>query len=192
MDAAKVKLPVYVIDDFHPFPEAIREWALHQEYVDFLGPDGVLYKRVCLIEVPGVTEMLQGVLGPVHIVAMFLRLNYEGEGTSSLIHTDLGLGSHAFVLYLNDGPSGTAFWKHKETGTICLNVGDDWLYEKVCKDWDRENAWERIRYVEMKFNRLVMYESHLFHSRYPFTAFGNSPENGRLIVAGFFTPRKKI
>lgn len=41
----------------------------------------------------------------------------------------------------------------------------------------------------MQLGRLVIYESALFHSRWPFEAFGTDPESGRLIAVAFFTPR---
>jgi hypothetical protein len=35
----------------------------------------------------------------------------------------------------------------------------------------------------------VIYESALFHSRWPFAAFGKGFSDGRLIACAFFTPR---
>ena len=44
--------------------------------------------------------------------------------------------------------------------------------------------------ARLKFNRAVVYESALFHSRYPFAAFGSGPEDGRLIAVAFFNLRQ--
>jgi hypothetical protein len=66
------------------------------------------------------------------------------------------------------------------------------LLEQINQDWNDEKAWSIRKFVEMRYNRALIYESALFHSRYPFKAFGTSPKDGRLIVVAFFTPRNKI
>lgn len=182
---------LYVIDDFHPCPEALREHALFQEYEDWLGHDGQVYKRICRTEIPGIRQLIEGLLGPVDMLGMAYRLNYNEEEPNAAIHSDIGWGTHALVHYLSDGPSGTAFWKHRETETTSISSGQEWLLDKINKDWNDEDKWEIEKYVNMKFNRALIYESKLYHSRYPFKAFGNSPETGRLIVVAFFTPRNK-
>ena len=35
----------------------------------------------------------------------------------------------------------------------------------------------------------VIYDGSLFHSRWPFEAFGTGPQDGRLILVAFFTPK---
>lgn len=62
-------------------------------------------------------------------------------------------------------------------------------FEQVRHDWNDEAAWEQAALVPIRFNRAVVYESALFHSRYPFAAFGTGPEDGRLIAVAFFTPK---
>lgn len=183
---------LYVIDDFHPFPDDLRKLALQVPYEDWLGPDGQVYKRICKMEVPGIRDMLEGLLGPVEMLGMAFRLNYNEEEPNAAIHSDIGWGTHALVHYLSEGPSGTAFWKHNVTGCNRIDAGDDWLLEQVNTDWNDASKWKAERFVQMKFNRALIYESALFHSRYPFKAFGNSPKTGRLIVVAFFTPRNKI
>lgn len=183
---------LYVIDDFHPAAEALREHALLQKYEDWLGMDGQVYKRICRMDIPGVQYLLEYLLGPVDMLGMAYRLNFNEEEPNAAIHSDLGWGTHALVLYLSEGPGGTAFWSHRETGADRIYAGDTELFEAVNEDWNNENKWKQERLVKMKFNRALIYESALFHSRYPFRAFGNSPETGRLIVVAFFTPKGKI
>lgn len=186
---------LFVLDDFHPFPDMVRDDALRLvkegAFTDFHGPDGQIYKRVCVKEIPGIRQMLYGLLGPMEVHGMAYRLNFNNEAPNAAIHSDLGWGTHALVFYLSDGPSGTAFWKHNRTGTNRIENGDVWLFEQVCNDWNDETKWKIERFVGMKYNRALIYESALFHSRYPFEAFGDCPENGRLIVVAFFTPGKK-
>ena len=180
---------IFVIDDFHPFPEHVREHALCQNFYDWVGPDGQEYKRICITEVPGLRAMVEGLLGPCDWLGMGYRLNYAGEPPNQSIHSDMGWGTHALVLYLTEGPSGTAFWQHRETKAHRIEPGDTQLYEQVRNDWEIEDKWELRQYIGMKFNRALIYESALFHSRYPFHAFGTDRETGRLIAVAFFSPR---
>jgi hypothetical protein len=182
---------LYVIDDFHPMPDQLRQHALHQTYTDWLGHDGQVYKRICRMEIPGIHYILESLLGPIEMLGMAYRLNFDEEIPNSTIHSDLGWGTHALVLYLSEGASGTAFWQHKLTATDRIDQGDTWLFEQINKDWNNEDAWEQTKFIPMQFNRALIYESALFHSRYPFRAFGNSPETGRLIVVAFFNLKDK-
>ncbi len=177
---------ILVIDDFLTAPNAVRAHALLSEYIDWRGPDGEVYKRVSLLRVPGVTEALQELLGPIEMLGMAYRLNYQGELPNQSIHTDLGWGTHALTLYLSEGESGTAFWKHKETGELLFRPGNLELFETLSKDWEDETKWDKYYTADLKFNRAVLYDSSLFHSRYPFESFGDNPENGRLIAVAFF------
>lgn len=181
-----------VIDDFHPYPQALREHALHQIYEDWPGPDGEVYKRICRLEIPGIRHLVERVMGPVEMLGMAYRINHSQEKPNAAIHSDMGWGTHALVLYLSEGPSGTAFWRHRNTGTDYIAPGDVWLFEQICSDWNDESKWEQRQFVEMKMNRALIYESALFHSRYPFEAFGRDEVSGRLIVVAFFTPKYEV
>src|SRR5688572_12237982 len=94
-----------VIDDFHPMPQALRQHALAQVYEDWPGPDGEVYKRICKLEIPGVRHIIERVCGPVEMLGMAYRLNFNNEAPNAAIHSDMGWGSHALVLYLSQGPS---------------------------------------------------------------------------------------
>jgi hypothetical protein len=179
-----------LVDDFLPEPEKARAAALAAPYIDWPGHDGEVYKRVCLTDIPGVTERLEELFGPIDMLGMGYRLNFGGEMPNAAVHSDLGWGTHALVLYLSEGPGGTAFWRHKATGAHRIDPGDVELFEQVRHDWNNENAWEMYALAEMKINRAVIYESALFHSRYPFAAFGTGPEDGRLVGVAFFSPRQ--
>lgn len=178
-----------VLDGFLPDAEAARAHALEADYVDWPGYDGQVYKRVSLTPVPGLLEAIEAVMGPVDMLGMGYRLNYAGELPNQAVHSDLGWGTHALVLYLCDGPGGTAFWRHKATGAYRIDPGDTELFERIGSDWDDESNWEQVGLCPIKLNRAVIYESAVFHSRHPFAAFGDCPENGRLIAVAFFTPR---
>lgn len=185
-------LPVFTIDNFLPDPEAVRAHALASEFIDYEGQDGQTYKRVAITDVPGLTERLTAHAGghAPRMLGMGYRLNFGGELPNAAIHSDIGWGSHALVLYLSSPPpgepQGTAFWRHRETGEVSLAPGDLGLLSLVENDWDQPEKWELVQLVQHQFNRALIYPSSLFHSRYPFPAFGTGPEDGRLIAVAFF------
>lgn len=180
---------VKIIDDFLPDADAVRALALRAPFEDVHAPDGEIYKRVCIAEVPGLIPALEAAVGPVEMLLTAYRLNFAGEVPNAAIHSDIGWGSHALVLYLCEGEGGTAFWQHKATGAQRIEPEDFALWEQVRDDWNRPEAWELRELAELKFNRAVIYEGALFHSRYPFAAFGSGPDDGRLIAVAFFNLR---
>lgn len=179
---------ILVVDNFLDNPLAVREHARLSEFYDWLGPDGQVYRRVSLLKVPGVEQKLYEIFGQYSMLGQAYRLNYEGERPNQSIHSDMGWGTHALVLYLCEGEGGTAFWKHKATGATRIKVDDQELFEQVKDDWEDADKWDQSLVVDLKFNRAVIYSSELFHSRFPFEAFGSHPGNGRLIAVAFFTP----
>ena len=169
----------------------LREMGLAADYVDWQGYDGQVYKRICVTEVPGLRQAIEDRLGPVDMLGMGFRLNYGGEMPNAAIHSDLGWGTHAAVLYLSEGEGGTAFWRHKETGATRVNPGDTELFERVRHDWGDASKWEQVFLSGIEMGKAIIYESAMFHSRWPFQAFGDSPETGRLISVAFFSPVAK-
>src|SRR5574342_14306 len=89
---------------------------------------------------------------------------------------DLVWGKYALVLYLSEPIgtlSGTAFWTHKEQNTNRILVGDVELLQAIEGDWDDVNKWRQDQFISSKFNRAAIYKSELFHSRWPFEAYGS-------------------
>jgi len=177
-----------IIDDFLPDPESVRAAGLCANYIDWNGPDGEVYKRIAIAEVPGLREGIEKAMGPVEMLGMGYRLNFNGELPNAAIHSDMGWGTHAAVLYLSEGEGGTAFWRHKQTGASRIEQGDLALFEHVRHDWDDADKWDQIALAEMKLGRCIIYESAMFHSRWPFAAFGDDAKTGRLVALAFFTP----
>lgn len=179
-----------VIDDFLPDALSVRAAALCAPYIDWPGHDGQVYRRVCLTEIPGVRAGIEAEFGPVEMLGMGYRLNYGGELPNAAIHSDMGWGTHAMVLYLSEGEGGTAFWRHKATGAGRIGAGQTDLLAAIEGDWDDASKWDQTAICLMKFNRALFYESAYFHSRFPFAAFGTDADTGRLIAVAFFTPKE--
>lgn len=178
---------IKVIDNC--LPDSVRQDGLCAPYIDWPAHDGEVYKRVALVEVPGLYAAIEDAYGPSDIHGMGYRLNFGGELPNHSIHSDMGWGTHAAVVYLSEGEGGTAFWRHKSTASERIDPGDVELYDQIKDDWNDETKWEMTRLVEMRLGRGLFYESARFHSRYPFAAFGAGPDDGRLIAVAFFTPR---
>lgn len=179
-----------VADDFLTEPDSIRRRGETAQFVDWKGQDGQIYKRVSPQTIPEVEDALNRMMGrPIQLLGMAYRLNYEGELPNREIHSDLGWGVYAAVVYLSEPPdgteSGTAFWRHS-SGYDRIVPGDVEAFKAVGEDWDNPAKWELTRFVSCKYNSCIVYKSELFHSRWPFEAFGSTPQDGRLIVVVFF------
>lgn len=179
---------IVVVDNALKDWEALRQVALNADYTDWQGPDGAVYKRICIVHVPEVEALIEDVYGPSNILGMAFRLNYNGELPNQLVHSDVGWGTHAGVIYLSEGPGGTAFWRHIATGATKIEQWEVELAGRLVPDMDDPSKWNMDALVELKPNRAVFYESTYIHSRWPLEAFGTSPETGRLILVVFFTP----
>lgn len=181
-----------IVDDFLSNPGKVRTQGLKAKFIDWAAPDGQTYKRVSPQTIPEVVDALNRVMGrPIQLLGMGFRLNYQEETPNREIHSDLGWGTHAAVLYLSEPPSGvqsgTAFWKHLESGYDRIAPGDVAALHAVEGDWDDPEKWEQTRFVSCKENSCIIYKSELFHSRWPFAAYGTKPQDGRLTVVAFFS-----
>ena len=193
--------PFAILDDFLPDPVTIREAALKLPFADVKGPDGEVYKRVSTVVSSMFSDTLSKRLGvPITPGYSLFRLNYAGENPNNAIHSDAGYDKIAVVLYLNrpeDCRGGTAFWRHKKTGWDFLPTekqvrsrgqNPTRVLKAITESWNNPEAWEQTHLAKMKFNRAICYPTTEFHSRFPFEAFGTTPENGRFIFCSFFTP----
>ena len=175
---------VLIIDNAVPDPIALRIRALQAPFADLEIPGDGVYPRSCIVQIPELVEEVERTLGrKLSTVGTGFRLCYGGEVPQSFVHADTAYGTISAVLYLtlpDHCEGGTAFWKHKFTGLESTELGGS------PNDWKDPDMWEQARLVDMQFNRLVVYPSNRFHSRWPQEAFGTGPENGRLTAVGFF------
>jgi hypothetical protein len=122
----------------------------------------------------------------------FLRLYTKYKDNGIRIHTDALMGSsYAWILYMSDAPDddgeyGTAFFSH-------YAHGKSFPYDDVAENnrllaHDSHNLkkWKRYDICEMKRNRLLIFSSNYFHSRFPFKNWGTGKDDGRLVYVGFF------
>lgn len=187
------------IDNFTPDLQAVRDSVINGAFTTETGPDGAKYTGISQFPVPHWYERIAYFIG--HRITPRLscfRLNLAGELPHSWVHSDDICAQFASVLYLNKPEhcwGGTAFWQHtikhidrlpSKAELTGQNIDADAFYKSMDKEWKQLFLWDQIGFVPMRFNRFITYPTCLFHSRFPFEAFGKGPEDGRLIWICFY------
>ena len=124
---------------------------------------------------------------------MYFRVTNVGM-EKAYIHSDRESGNYTCIAYLTDHEeeSGTAFFRHKRTGLIempsfvemqATGVMDEIKEDMVSRDPDK---WEQLDFVRGAYNRALIFNAPLFHSRFPLEGIGNTFETGRLVWASHF------
>jgi hypothetical protein len=196
---------VIVIDDFLPDFELAKRFIADVEYSDYeFG--GKWYTGVGQVTLP-VKALIEREVGPIKIKHNHLRIGRKDTPLTHYIHTDNYGTALAMVLCLQspDCVSGTAFWRHKETGLDRLELPDTRTVldsEELCSDaaiaqrWRRfayfdkaikdESAWEMTELVESIENRALIFDANMFHSRWPKTLPVESGDKPRIVCTVFF------
>jgi hypothetical protein len=184
--------------DFAADALEVRENVIAGGFSTVQGPDGFPYTGISQYQVPHWIEKIAELRGPINPGLSGFRLNLAGELPHSWVHSDGICAKWASVLYLNlpeQCLGGTAFWKHKICGYTKLpsrealeDAGIDAarFYQWMQGQWKIKDAWEQIDLIPMRFNLFVTYPTDLFHSRFPFEAFGSNGQDGRLIWVCFY------
>ena len=153
--------------------------------------DGVVYPDIttdiplqCLAEIQ--VRLDEAMDRPVTINTIFMRLtSKQTSGAPHQAHNDSVMGDFTLLLYLNDGPGGTSFVKHRETGMDAQPETTE-QYEAWLRDTNVPEAWEITEMVEMKENRANIIEAERMHRAEPVGGFGDGPGNGRIVLTAFF------
>lgn len=190
-----------VVDDFLPDPDSVRQSAINAGFGKWQPNKGLsgddYYRGLAFYgnHAPCVKAIVKALGRPVYPNAMVFRAtNLDTEPAS--IHTDVWSGDYACIIYLSkheDGSSGTEFYKHKPTDTYhspnAVDLYSDLEKLEKLKVESRERSpevWEKIKLVEGKYNRAVIFPAAQWHSRYPINGIGNTEEEGRLIWVSQF------
>jgi len=124
---------------------------------------------------------------------MFFRVTNVGT-EQAYIHSDRESGAYTCIVYCSEHEeeSGTAFYRHIPTGLTEMpsfaEMKAEGIFEQMRDDMVSRNPdnWEQIDYVEGKYNRAVIFDAPLFHSRFPLDGIGTDEKDGRLIWASHF------
>lgn len=150
----------HVYDDVLIDPHGYREATLEQQFGSVSSGRIVFHG----ITSPPNSEFADWFnrLFPHYLVTLsFLRRSPEGQKEPNFIHNDTDMGEVTALMYLNPDPpqeDGTSFWQYKATGRgegppLSGEVGQDL------------NQWDRWLTVPAVFNRAVVFDAPLFHSR---------------------------
>lgn len=188
-----------VIDNFCHDPEKVRQSALAAGLGTWLPNKGEVGSSI--YEGMGfwgdhslmVSALMRAMGGVVVPNSMFFRSTNVGM-EKAYIHSDRESGNHTCVAYLTEHGdySGTAFYMHKRTGLKMMpsfaemhdqGILDELKQDMVSRDPDK---WVQLDYVRGEYNRALIFQAPLFHSRYPTDGIGISPESGRMVWVSHF------
>jgi len=190
-----MQISAYIIDDFYSDVDAVREFALQQEFSvrgNYPGPRTKTFLN------DSMKETIQSIVKPFYgNVTYWSEEQYTGayqyttSRDRSWIHADQTT-KWAAVCYLTpDAPlsSGTGLFKHKPTGLYTAPRNEDGTYDKellakIYKDSQDMTKWELVDRLANRYNRLVMYRGDNFHMSLDY--FGQDLYDGRLFQTFFF------
>jgi len=191
-------------DGFYPDPDRIRREALQMEYGPKEGGNYAGRNATRRVLDPEVVERMTTITGDRFEVKDgesfgVFRLSVLDDPYGTFIHSDpVRWGG---VLFLNPQPQsigGTAFWRHRETGLEQLPWDDpqrwgfatplDAWRSLVEEDGNHPERWELVLNIPARYNRLLLFNSRLFHSQMPYESFGTTAQTARLVQVFFFTP----
>jgi hypothetical protein len=186
---------VVIIDDFiRDFP-AFNKHVRSLPFKGEVNPqDGIEYPDISA-DIPEdvkreVIQNLEEAMGwKVQMNLLFLRNTSKGTQTAPhQAHTDTIMGTHIFLLYMQDGPAGagTSLVRHKELG-----FDKDPITEEQFEAWKRDvndyDAWEITDLIRMKKNRAACgIWSAKMHRAEPVEGFGSKSKDGRIALIGFY------
>ena len=184
----KVGDQLITVDDFLDDFDPIRAELVANDFIDgFNTADGVTYPH--LIEnVPqrAREQIIESIGEPVEL---FARMSPSGVIAPHPVHSDTLQSNVTMILYINDGIDeesfGTGIMRHHETGLMQTPINDAEM--KIWQDsYQHPHQWETVHFFQGKANRAIFFDSRLMHMAFPYNGFGQTPEDARLIIGGFF------
>lgn len=124
--------------------------------------------------------------------SMFFRVT-RPDMERAYIHSDRESGARTCIVYLSEHQEsyGTAFYRHKETGLSEMPTFqemtdprfDQLKFDMVSGDLSK---WDQLDFVSGRYNRAVIFDAPLFHSRIPMNGIGSNDSDSRLVWACHF------
>lgn len=194
-----MQISAYIIDNFYDDVDAVREFALTQEYSV---PGNYPGRRTKSFLNDSMKNTIESVVSPFYgKVTYWSEEQYTGayqyttSRDRSWIHADQTT-TWAGVCYLTpDAPlsAGTGLFKHKPTGLVIAPRNPDGSYNtellgQINKDSQDMTKWELVDRLANVYNRLVLYRGDYFHMSLDY--FGQDLNDGRLFQTFFFNTEK--
>jgi hypothetical protein len=193
---------MHVFDDFLADPDAVRQSALDSGFGSWKPSKGEVGSSVYTgmnfwgdhaAPLKAIAKALGQAIYPN---SMFFRVtNLDTEG--AYVHSDREAGDYTAIVYLSKHEtdlSGTGFFRHIETGMTAMPS-----FEEMRKDLEwfarfktemvegKPEHWALTSLVPGTYNRALIFEAPLFHSRIPKHGFGDTPEAGRMVWVAHFS-----
>lgn len=179
---------IKVIDNFIPNFDVVKPLLEGVEFSDHIYK-GKNYTGFGKVTLP-LKKLIEEEMGfMIEFKQSHVRVGRENTPLTHYIHSDSCDAQYACVLYFNEPAcdTGTMFWEHKHTGLDRMGQPvDPDLFEMLSKHISDESHWNKLEYVQAKANRAVIFDSSLFHSRYPQVLPIKDGEVPRLVSTIFF------
>ena len=194
-----MQISAYIIDNFYSDVDAVREFALQQ---DFSVKGNYPGNRTISFLNESVKETIESIVSPHAGKVIYWSedqytgaFQYTTSRERSWIHADQTT-EWAGVCYLTPNAphtAGTGIFRHKETGLIRAPKNEDGslnreLIDYIGKDSQDMTKWDLVDVVGNVYNRLVLYRGDLFHMSLDY--FGNNLYDSRLFQTFFFTTER--
>lgn len=190
-----------VVDEFTPHADRVRASALASGFGTWRPNKGEVGSSVYsgmnfwgehALMVHALSRRFGGAVVPN---SMFFRVTNE-DTEKAYVHSDREAGDYTAIVYLSehDGETGTGFYRNKRTGLYAMPSFDlmrndpaefDLLKKEMVEGSDE--AWAQVDFVRGLYNRCVIFDAPLFHSRHPKNGFASTPELGRMVWVCHFT-----
>lgn len=196
-----MKDSIIVKDDFSPYTEQVKASAYESGFGTWTPNKGIvgtsIYEGMNYVGRHDLMlRALSGAMGtPVYPALTFFRVT-KPDTEPAYIHSDRTHGDWTCIVYLSEHKerSGTAFYRHRESGMTEMPSFEDLaktpeLFDKLKTQMvtGSEDDWEMTDFVSGRFNRALIFNAPLFHSRFPKQGLGDgSDESGRLVHVTHF------
>ena len=184
-----------IIDGFLPEFDELRNYADVATFLDVMNPyDGVVYPLICA-EIPehiksSIFQRLEEFKGAeIQNPTIFMRRSPAGIHCPHAVHSDLSMGAHSLMLYLNRSEhcqGGTSFLSHMETG-VSYNPESPELTDIIVRDQNDASAWHVVEMIEMRPNRALIFDAGRLHRAEPNGGFGTTAQDIRVVLTCFFS-----
>lgn len=201
-----MKRSIIVVDNFYDDPQKVRDIAINSQYPtptdNYTYPGKNSKTNFYTKEIHNKFEEILGRKLVASNPNGFFRLSLEKDKFKQDIHVD-PVWQFGAVCYLNTpeqciDEGGTSFWIHNSSGQDQLLDSDEkarmYGYTSKNSHWEKvvygdgldRKLWSRYFLCPMKYNRVVIFRSNLWHSHN--YNFGKDISDGRLVQLFFFNP----
>jgi hypothetical protein len=175
-----------VFDDVLADPWAYRQAVLARPFGDIVvGAD--VFHGIQLLEDETFPAWIVGRFPQLTPTLSFARQSPRGQREPNYVHTDRDMGEWTALLYLNPQPApgdGTTFWRHRATGILGSDAGDDTALLEERQTWRDLAQWEPVWQIAAKWGRALVFEADRFHSRSLAENYGTG-DDARLVQVVF-------